>query len=254
MDRRKTLIAGVGEGALPRRRMTIAGMEGGLDARILSKDMSGPATRVVDFPAGWGSGIPGAFTADIELLVLRGDVGVGEHLLGARDYVAIAAGGVVPSIRARSAGRALLMTAAPLRYDTASGGAPARIVVARHNDLEWEPVPGPEGRFMKRLRTGGSGEAWLGGALEWSHAGPWHRHDAAEECYVIDGSITFSELEQTGPVSYTYGQGGYVWRPPGSVHVGPGSGAPDTALTFHRAPAGSFETEWIDDDPGEPPE
>jgi glyoxylate utilization-related uncharacterized protein len=246
VDRRDTLIAGISESALPWRRMTIAGMEGGLDARILSTDMSGPATRVVTFQIGWGSGIPGAFTATVEIFVLDGEISIGEHVLTANDYAFISGGGVVPGVRARTTGRAPFMTAAPVRYDTASGGRSAQLEIAHAADIEWSPLPPHDGRFVKVLRSDGDGEAWLSGALEWSHGeGTWHRHSSGEECYVIDGEVSFSERTESGPMSHTYGPGGYVWRPPGTLHGGPGSGAADTALTFHRTPGSALETEWV---------
>ena len=248
VDRRTSLIAGVNENDLPVRRMTIAGLEGSLDARTLSKDTSGAATLLVDFDIGWRADVAGAFTADIEIYMLDGELTFGGKTIASRDYLAIRAGDLVLGLRTLSPGRALFMTAAPIRYDTAAGGVPAPLDVVRTADLDWRPLPGHDGRFVKSVRSGVDGEVWLSGSLEWDHRdGLWHRHAGGEECYVIDGEITLVEESADGSGAHTYGPGGYVSRPPGALHVGPGSRASDTALTFHRAWGGPLVTEWVGD-------
>lgn len=245
VDRRTTLIAGVHESELARRPMMIGGFEGSLDARILSKDMSGPTTRLVTFPAGWGSGVPGALTTDVELFVVEGEMEVSGRVLGRNDYAFIPSGGIIGGLLARSEARGLFMTGAPFRYDTVSGGSLAEVYVVHSAEIEWREQPGHDGRFVKPLRSAPDGEVWLSGSLEWKHEGPWHRHETGEECFVIEGEITLVEMVDGNPEPHTYRRGGYVWRPPRALHAGPGSEARDTALAFHRVSQGTLQTEWI---------
>ena len=250
VDRRNTLLVGIDAEALPQRSMTIAGMEGRLDSAILSKDMSGPATRLVGFSPGWGSGVSGFFTADTEIFVLRGELTLAGRIIGPQEYAFIPAGGVIGGLRARTEGSALLMTAAPLRYDTATGGRPAAIEFATAAAIDWQPQPGHSGRFVKDLRTG-QASVWLTGSLEWDHSGgAWHRHAVPEECFVVEGELRVSEWIDGEAIVHTYGAGGYLWRPPGALHAGPESGSPDVALSFHRAPDAPLDTQWVDEPPG----
>ena len=85
-------MIGVAENDLPSRTMTIAGLEGRMETRILSKDLSGPATRLALIPEGWGTGVVGAFTATVELFVIRGELVVAGDRLGQYDYGAVRSG------------------------------------------------------------------------------------------------------------------------------------------------------------------
>ncbi len=245
IDRRNALLTGISAAALPQRRMTIAGIEGALDAVTLSKDMKGPASRLATFPAGWGSGVSGAFTEEVEIFVLEGEMQVGRSVLGRHDYAAIPAGGVFPGLRALTAGKALLMTAAPVRYDTASGGRAAELHVVHSGDESWSASGGAPGRFEKQLSP--SGSAALTGFLEWRNQdASWVAHDVGEECFVIEGEVRFAEMIEGEATVFEYGPDTYLWRPPGSPHCGPGSSADDAALAFVRRPGGPGSTTTVE--------
>jgi len=247
VDRRTTHLTGVDEAELPVRTMSIAGLEGKLAARILSKDMSGPATRIVRFEAGWGSGAAGAFTATVSLLVLSGQIRIGSELMGQYEFVDIPKRCLVPGIRADGGTKALLLTGAPVAYDTTSGGMAGAIEIVRPGEIPWEAQPRQGGRFIKRLASTESGDSWLSGSVEWSgDDGPWHRHPVGEEVFVLDGAITISEFGEHGPQTHTYRPGGYVWRPAGLLHAGPGSSATETVIAFHHT-SGCLETEWVEE-------
>ena len=243
-DRTVTHLAGIDDASLPTRPMTIGGITGSLEARILSTDLRGSSTRLVRLRSGWGSETPGAFTAAVELFMIQGALEVGDHLLETGDYLHVPQDRVVSGLRVVDDGAALLMTAAPVRYDPSFVGRPADLTPGRASDQDWVPVPQMPGRLMKPLGRGPVGDAWLDGAHQWDHGdGPWHSHPHHEECFVIDGEITIREKLEGPDAVLTAGPGTYFFRPAGVLHCGPGSRCDDTALAFHRA-FGDLSTDW----------
>ena len=250
IDRTIKPILGVAESSLPVRPMTIPGIEGSVPARILSTDLRGSSTRLVRLDHGWGTGLAGSFSADVEIFVIRGGLTVGGESIGDNEYVAIWQGGVVPGIRVDDAGTALLMTSGSIKYDTASGGGTADLLVGRPLSLDWEPVAGQPGRFVRPIGVGPAGAVWLGGAHEWHQGdGPWHKHPTDEECFVVDGEMIVTDAIGSDIVTSHAMPGTYFYRPKSAAHGGPGSECADTAITFHRA-FGPHETEWVEDLPG----
>ncbi len=246
VDRTVTHLAGIDDASLPTRPMTIGGITGSIEARILSTDLRGSSTRLVRLRTGWGSETPGAFSAAVELFVVQGALEVGNHVLETGDYLHVPQERVVPRLRVADDGAALLMTTAPVRFDPSFVGPPADLAPGRASDQDWVPVPQMPGRLMKRLGRGSVGDVWLGGAHKWDHGeGPWHCHPHHEECFVIDGEIILRERRQGSDALVTAGPGTYFFRPAGVAHSGPGSRCEDTALAFHRA-FGDLHTEWAD--------
>lgn len=264
IDRRLQSVIGVAEGDLPSRSMTIAGLEGRIEARILSKDLSGPATRLARIPDGWGSGVVGAFTADVELFVIGGELVAAGERLGQYDYGAARAGQVISGLRARATTLALIMTSAPVRYDTSVGGMLSDPLIGTAATTEWRSVPELPGRFVRPLAEGPHGAVWLSGAREWTNEdGPWHVHDSAEEMFVLEGEFTIAEDAEVAEVgapprsgreqprttdTYRCGPGSYTYRLPGRPHAGPGSASSDLAIAFHRMHAPGVTT-WIESEP-----
>ena len=244
VDRTVTHLAGIDDASLPVRPMTVPGIDGSLEARILSTDLKGSSTRLVRLRAGWGSQSAGAFSADLELFVIQGSLDVGAHELEAGDYLHIPDGRTVPRLRITADGAALLMTAAPLRYDPTFQGPPADLAPGRESEKHWVPVPHMPGRHMKRLGRGPVGDVWLDGAREWDHGnGPWHHHPHHEECFIIDGEVVLREQHTEASTMVTAGPGTYFFRPAGTLHCGPGSRCDLTMLAFHRT-FGDLSTEW----------
>jgi len=237
VDRRYRSLPAVREAEVPSRMMTISGCEGRIEARTLSKDMSGPATRLVMLSSGWGSGVVGAFTADVELFVVRGDLMVAGERVGQYDYAAVRSGEVIPGIRALTPTLALLMTSAPVRYDSSVGGMLSKPVIGSASGSPWTPVSELPGRFIRPLADGPHGQVWLAGARSWTNEdGPWHSHPGAEEVFVLDGEFTMAERLPGHDAGKTHHweAGTYTYRLPGQLHAGPGSGSSELALAFHR--------------------
>ena len=257
-DRRRSPAPVIHEGELPIRSMTIAGLEGRMEARILSKDPSGPATRLARIPRGYGSGLTGAFTADLELFVITGSLAVGGVAVGENDYAAVQAGQVVSGLRASSDSLALVMTSAPLLYDHSAGGSLSPPLLGRAGAYRWEEEGEAPGRFVMPLADGLRGRVWLSGCKEWDNrAGLWRSHPSPEEMFVLDGSLVITELPAPArdaappavPSDAAQAEvrrlrsGSYVYRLPGQLHAGPGS-ASGSALAFHRL-LGPGPVRWL---------
>ena len=244
VDRTGTRLAGIRDASLPIRSMTIPGIDGSLEARILSTDLRGSSTRLVRLRAGWGSEARGAFGAEVEIFVIQGALEAGPHALEAGDYVHIPKGRTIPRLRITADGAALLMTSAPVRYDPAFQGQPADLAPGRASERDWIPVLEMPGRHVKPLGRGPVGDVWLSGAREWDHGDSgWHCHPHHEECFVIDGEIVLRERSTEPDEMITAEAGAYFFRPAGTLHSGPGSRCDDTMLAFHRA-FGHLTTQW----------
>ena len=246
VDRTVTHLAGINDASLPVRSMTVPGIDGSLEARILSTDLRGSSTRLVRLRAGWGPETRGAFSAEVELFVIQGALEADAHGLEAGDYIYIPKGRTVSRLRITADGAALLMTSAPVAYDPTFQGQPADLAPGRASERDWVPVPEMPGRHVKPLGRGPVGDVWLSGARQWDHGdGGWHRHPHHEECFVIGGEIALRERPAVPDEMIAAGPGAYFFRPAGVLHCGPGSGCDDTMLAFHRA-FGDLSTEWVD--------
>ena len=245
VDRRANHLAGIDDASLPVRPMTIPGIDGSLEARILSTDLKGSSTRLVRLRPGWGPQTRGAFSAEVELFVIQGSLEVGAHSLGAGDYVHVPKGRTIPRLQITADGAALVMTSAPVGFDRSFQGPPADLAPGRASERDWVPVPEMPGRHVKPLGSGPVGDVWLAGAREWEHGdGPWHRHTHHEECFMIGGEVILREQPDSAEGMLAAGAGIYIFRPAGALHCGPGSRCDDTMLAFHRA-FGELSTEWV---------
>lgn len=234
----------VDERELPIRTMRIAGLEGRMEARILSRDRSGPVTRLARIPSGFGSGAAGAFTADLELFVVKGALALGGAEVGENDYAAVRAGQVISGLRASADSLALVMTAAPVRFDLSAGGGLSAPLLGRAGTFRWEEYGDMSGWFVMPLAEGLCGRVWLSGWKGWGNGGGrWRICESPEEMFVLDGSLLFAEIPfpESAPLfdpslaeTRRLGSGSYVYRLPGQPHAGPGSGA-ESALAFHRS-------------------
>ena len=112
LDRTVTYLAGVDDASLPTRPMTIGGIAGSLEARILSTDLRRSSIRLVRLLSGWRSETPGAFTASVKLFIIQGALEAGRHVLETGDYLHVPQDRVVGGLRAVAEGAALLMTSA----------------------------------------------------------------------------------------------------------------------------------------------
>lgn len=244
-DRTSRPILGVSHTEQPVRPMSISGIERSIHAKILSSTFHGAGTRIVRLEAGWGSRLAGAFTADVELFVLKGDVSVGSVHLTDYEYILIPSGGVVGGFRTEAGAVVLMMTSGPVRYDTASGGAAAALVHGRPGEAEWERESEDLDLFVRPLAMKDRRQVWLGS----SHLSPehdmWHQHPHDEETFVLEGAFSCRDLTNKDTVATSASAGSYFYRPAGSKHTAPVPLQEETVLTFHRS-IGAHTTELVD--------
>lgn len=245
IDRTTQPILGINESEQPVRPMTISGIEQSIPAKILSTDLRGSGTRLVRLNPGWGSRLAGAFTADIEIFVLKGNIRIGSIDLADYDYAAIPGGRVVGGFRSEAGAVALLMTCGPVRYDTSTGGAPADLVIGRPGETSWQRETDGTQLFTRTVATSGIGQVWLGSTHQDVGNHVWHRHIHDEETFVLDGEVTYVDSVDETLVTTRGGVGSYFYRPAGSRHTTPALIGDETVLTFHRS-LGRHHTELVE--------
>ncbi len=244
------LIAGVDEAQLPVRDLRIAGIEGKAAARILSRDPKGPSTRVVNLPAGWQIPQPGAFTARLELFVVRGSVQIEGEQLGRLGYACLPKGARVQSMGSESGALTLLWLGEPVRFDRDAPGREAGPQLVDPAGIVWATAMADEGVLHKELATCGGIMTSLVATVH-RRARQWSAHSSDEECFVLDGEMTTVDCENDEEVSHSYRPGGYVYRPAGCWHGGTRSGTVRTAVIVHRLALGAATT-YRDDACAEP--
>lgn len=232
VDREETYIGPVDPGMLPSRTMHIAGLDGPLEARILSTHPRRGTTRLVEIPAGWGADGPGAFDADVELFVLDGLLTLGDVELAPHSLLAAGEGDEVTELRCRDEATGLLMTSAPVRFIAPTGSRPPATVSAP-SQTGWSvddeglvvKLLGVPIRFTTRL-------VFAGHVV----TSTWKRLDAWSERFVISGEWRERGIGPGGEtVEYTMGPGDYVSRPAGVAFDGPTAGSSAAALFLDRA-------------------
>lgn len=241
IDRTSQPVIGITHASQPDRAMTISGIEHSVPARILSTNLRGTATRLVRLNPGWGSRLAGCFTANVEIFVLKGDIRVGSVELADYEYVGIPSGGVVGGFRTEMGAIALLMTSGPVRYDTSSGGASAKLVVGRPANTGWEREFEEADIYVRPLATSEISEVWLGSTRQHPENPLWHEHTHDEETFVLDGSVDYIDERNDETVSTHASPGSYYYRPAGRRHTVPVLASEEAVLMFHRS-LGGHET------------
>lgn len=245
IDRTRQPILGITYDEQPVRRMTISGIEQSLPAKILSTNMRGAATRIVVAGPGWGTTLVGSFTADVEVFVLKGDLRVGSELLTDYEYAAIPARGVVGGLRTENGVIALLMTSGSIRYDTSTGGAPARLVIGRPGEEGWQRDIQGTDHYSLPVASTQLGAVWIGSTRQDPESPIWHTHPNAEETFVMEGHPSYKDLVDGEPQATVASPGFYFYRPAGSPHAAPTPTTDESVLTFNRSVAGHHESELL---------
>ena len=217
--------------------MTIFGLEGRPSAWILSRDGSGPATRLLEASAGWGTSRPGSFTGDVELFVLSGQVEADGQVLGPGTLWGARAGTLVEGLGSRAGASMLLFSGDPLRFMPGEGepeaDRPAPVVAGEREWMKMPEAP-PNSRQRELGRSRRGGVFWQTAALDLS-LDCWYVDDRPTEVFVLEGVWRQAFQGRDGAEVTELPRGGYFYRPPGVWHGGSMTGTPSVALLLVRA-------------------
>ncbi|NIL95506.1 MAG: DUF4437 domain-containing protein [Woeseiaceae bacterium] len=191
----------------------------------IAKQFSGdPQTRRttnrIDLPAGWEGTTGGAPGMLLEIVVLNGDVTVGDVKLGPGGYAHIPPGTFAYNITTSDGAQILYYRdiVDPLAMIQTPVILDARLI-------DWQPTD-YAGVTIKELRSdpGNGARTWLmrispGASI------PWQSSSVVREGYLASGEYQHSECVVGEVRTWIYTPGGYFLRPPGAVNGGPESKA-----------------------------
>ena len=223
----------------PSRPMTIYGLEGRPATWILSRDGSGPSTRLLQLPAGWGTLRSGSFSGDVELFVLSGQVEAGGHTLGAHTLWGARGGTIVNGLGSSKGASVLLFSGAPLRFVPGEGDEEVdRPAPVAAGEREWTRMPGapPNSRQRPLGPSLRGGLFWQTAAVD-LHLDRWYVDDEPTEVFVLEGTWRQASQLKDGPEVVELNKEGYFYRPAGVWHGGALTGTPTVALLLVRAGA-----------------
>lgn len=231
VDRETLYIGPVGPGTLPNRGMHIPGLAGRADGTILSKAAKGATTRLVTFPAGWGTDKPGAFSADVELLLLEGTLSVGGTDMTQHSLLIAGENHLLGSLCSEKGATALLSTSGPVRYQEPDDPRD-EVVVLHASDRDW--VAQDDGLVVKTFESSSPISTRLVFAGHLATA-TWSRLPAWSERLLLQGEWREHAAGEDGQsVVQTIRPMAYVSRPAGTPFDGPRGGTATTALFVDR--------------------
>ena len=232
--------------------MSIFGLSGRPATWILSRDGSGPSTRLLEVPAGWGTWRSGSFTGDVELFVLSGRVEADGHLLGAHTLWGARAGTVVEGLGSSEGASLLLFAGAPLRFMPGEGEEEAdRAEPVAAGEREWIQMPGapPNSRQRQLGPSLRGGLFWQTAAVD-LHLDCWYVDDEPTEVFVLEGTWQQVSQRKDGLEVVELAREGYFYRPVGVWHGGVLTGTSTVAMLLIRASAQASQQA---DSPGDYP-
>ncbi len=213
----------------------------GLDVCELSADpASGRLALHVEFECGWRLAPGRTASQALQVFVLDGALRAGSDRLVNHSLLHIPLGCAWPELEALVAGKALVFLDPPATGATTDGD----VIVVHGNELEWKPgtlgqklglnLPIEVKLLWKDATTGA--RTWLAG-LKPGDKLPWEKHSVVQEGYLIEGDDQVAESIGGEVLLGRYHAGGYFYRPPGIVHMGPLSGTESGAVWLLRAPS-----------------
>ena len=219
--------------------MTVHGLAGRPATWILSRDGSGPSTRLLEVPPGWGTSLRGGFTADVELFVISGQVEADGHLLGAHTLWGARARTSVNGLGSTGGATLLLFTGAPLRFMPGEGTEDARRpepVAA--GEREWARMPGapPNSRQRELGPSLRGGVFWQTAAID-LNLDCWYVDEEPAEVFVLEGVWQQAFRGRRRLEVGEFPKDGYFYRPAGVWHGGVLTGTSTVALLLIRAGA-----------------
>lgn len=223
--------------------MTVHGLAGRPATWILSRDGSGPSTRLLEVPPGWGTSLLGSFTGDVELFVISGQVEADGHLLGAHTLWGARARTSVKGLGSGDGATLLLFSGAPLRFLPGEGEEDSRRpepVVA--GEREWVQMTGapPNSRQRELAPSLRGGVFWQTAAID-LNLDRWYMDEEPTEVFVLEGVWQQAAHRRQGLEVVEFPKEGYFYRPPGVWHGGVLTGTATVALLLVRAGAAASQ-------------
>ena len=223
--------------SFPSRPMTIHGLEGRPDAWVLSRDGSGPSTRLLEVPPGWGTLLRGSFTGDVELFVISGQVEADGRVLGAHTLWGARAGTLVSGLGSSEGATLLLFSGAPLRFMPGEGEEDPRraepVVAGEQEWIQMSDAP-PNSRQRELAPSLRGGLFWQTAAID-LNLDRWYVNDEPTEVFVLEGSWQQAARGRQGMEVMEFRRDGYFYRPAGVWHGGVSTGTSTVALLLIRA-------------------
>lgn len=192
----------------------LAGLPGAQAKQLAADLRTRRSSHRVILPADWNFTTGASPGQSVELLVLAGEMQLGDFRLseGGYAYIPPASSGM----RMQSDNGALLL----YFLDDADAAAVIQTPLITNTELlQWEP--GAIGYSSKELRKdpGSGARTWLL-SVSPEAAPRWQRSIQPVEGYLMSGTMTYSECNGGEPVTMDYLPGGYFYRPPGAIHGG----------------------------------
>lgn len=215
--------------------------------RVLHRYEDGRLVAEIELPANWrwwssGDEKPphdhSAPTMALEILVLDGELYLGDERLTRYDYLQWPAGFRADTLHTRKPAKLLVF------FDPPRSGDPAEPRIVRTTPTDWggSSVSQRDTGVALKLEIRSLFKDDATGRWTWLlRAGPdlvlpWEVHRTVEEVYLVEGDYRLYECLPDGKTRFDYRPGGYFHRPAGIVHGGPDSGSPGDILMLLRTP------------------
>jgi hypothetical protein len=200
--------------------------------RLSADSETGAESMFLRIPPRWHWPHTGSFEAEVELLVLRGELRWGATALKAGDYAVYAPGAAIPTLDSEAGCELVWMSAGPSKWRTHSHPGPLWSVHPVHIPaLPWLPPPSFEGRTAEETGPGLGvkflRENKVTGAytLLTRHDPMWsdprlESHDTWEELLLLEGEFLMGNTGVVTAGTYIFRPG---LRPHGPQATGPGA-------------------------------
>ncbi|NBX44306.1 MAG: hypothetical protein EBR00_04530 [Gammaproteobacteria bacterium] len=215
--------------------------------RILHRYTDGRLVAEIELPANWRwsrsgrEGQPREASAPmlaLEILVLDGELYLGDERLTRYDYLQWPAGFRADTLHTEKPAKLLVF------FDPPRSGDPAEPRIVRTTATDWggSSVSQRDTGVALKLEIRSLFKDDVTGRWTWLlRAGPdlvlpWEVHRTVEEVYLVEGDYRLYECLPDGKTRFDYRPGGYFHRPAGIVHGGPDSGSPGDILMLLRTP------------------
>lgn len=241
----------------------VPGLPDGLSRRLMSSSASmGAVSQITYVPAGWVQPA-GYYEADNEILVLEGDLRIGEgdeaEVLTKYSYSFMPAGAWHGPTRSRQGAVLLQWMKGTPRFVASASGRPDARVAVRIRDWNHYRSPWYIDKPFPDYRTGGNFPGALHkmvredpdtGEMTWvtfstslpaprgsgagNFGGGYEVHPSFEEYFLLEktNDSYINECLEQGETPVAYGHHTYWWRPGGVAHGGSMRGEPTAGYTF----------------------